>query len=217
MTLYTTYATWKQGVADWIDTTSGPVFNNTGTFIRLAELELDKRLRLRQSMRFATTTIDNDGILTLPSDYSQMKQALLPNDDGGRPLDPVTPDQFQNTRTRPLGSDGTPQYYTIIGNNLQFAPKGAGVDVEIAYYRRAEPLSEFVPENIYTKYAAEALLQAACMFGFKFAADEERMMGWQEKLNEQIIEINLDAERGELPASPLKMRTSMRMPVRRYR
>ena len=213
MAIYLDYNEWKEGVASWLDTTSGPVFNNTGTFIALAEQELDRILKLRQSTRFASNIIDNDGILTLPDDFAQMKSVQTPV--SGCNLEIVTIDQYQDMWAASTGQTGQPLYYAIIGEKLHFIPLGADFEVQIAYYRKAVPLSDIVPENIYTKYAPEALLAGAVMYGFKFAADEDRLALWSAQFGDLIGRLNTDAQRGEFGSSPIKMRTNVRMPRHR--
>lgn len=215
MSLYPTYAAWKQGVADWIDVTDGPVFDNVGTFIRLAEIEMDKRIRLRQAVRFVNNTIDNDGILTIPDDFAQPKVIKLNGDTDHRPLRSLTADQLFHTWTRGGGEFGTPQYYTIIGERLHFAPKGDGEAISMSYYRKAVPLSDTVPENVYSIYAPECLLAGAIMFGCKFDTDEQRFIVWKTKFDEEVLASNADAKNAELGSSPMIMRTSTNIPVRR--
>lgn len=219
MTLYLDYAAWKTGVASWLDVTSGPVFDNTGTFIRLAELELDKRLRLRQAIRFASSTIDNDGILTLPDDMAQMKSVNLVIN--GASLEVVTIDQYYNMLQNAGGVTAAagdfPQHFAIIGEKLQFVPLGSGQEVNIAYYRKTQVMNQQTPETIYSIYAAEALLSTAVMFGFKYDADEARMALWKATSDEEIITLNADAKQGELGTSPLKMRSKRIIGNRRSR
>jgi hypothetical protein len=212
-TLYAAYADWVSAVADWLDTTSGPTYDRIGDFIHMAELQLDRRLRLREAMAFNSTTIDNDGIITLPADYSQMKQVIVGPQE--TPLEALTPDQYQTMRSRNSQNTGQPCYYTIIGEKLQFVPLGADLDVNIAYYRKAEPLGDLVPENVYSTYAAPALLAGSLLYGFMFMADEERTTIWRDLFQKEIDTLNADAQRGELPTSPLKMRSGRRMPHHR--
>jgi len=129
MAIYLDYNEWKSGVASWLDTTSGPVFENTGVYIALAEQELDRVMTLRQSMRFATNVIDNDGILTLPDDFTKMKSVITPVSDVS--LEAVTIDQYQTMRARSNAADGQPLYYCIIGEKVQFIPLGTGYEVQI--------------------------------------------------------------------------------------
>lgn len=219
MTLYLDWNEWKQGVASWLDVTSGPVFNNTGTFIRLAELELDKKLRLRQAIRFASNEIDNDGILTLPDDFAQMKSVNLVIN--GASLEAVTIDQYYNMLLNAggvTGADGGfPCHFAIIGEKLQFVPLGSGQDINIAYYRKTQQMGDTVPETIYSIYAPEALLSLAVMQGFKYDADEPRMAAWKATADEQIMDLNRDAKQGELGTSPLKMRSKKIVGGRRGR
>ncbi len=217
MALYEAYVDWKQGVADWIDVTDGPVFDNTGVFIALAEVELDKRLRLRQAVRFVSNIIDNDGILTVPDDFAQPKIVKLNGAPDHRPLRSLTADQLFNTWSKPGGEFGDPQYYTVIGERIHFAPKGEGVEIAMSYYRKAEPLSDQVPENVYSQFAPECLLSGAVMYGCKFDTDEQRFIIWKTKFDEEILASNADAKNAEIGSSPILMRTSNRIPLRRRR
>ena len=217
MTLFAAFEDWVIGIASWLDVTdtSGSTYLQIPTFIRLAELEMDRNLRIREAMRFVHNTIDNDGILTLPDDFSQLKSLVMSVEN--IPLEALTIDQYWNTRTRPLGQDGIPQYYAIIGTNIQFAPRGQDMDIDMAYYRKAEPIGPNVPNNIYTDFAAEILLSGSVMYGMKHLFEEERLAHWTQKFTADIVEKNRESERAELGSSPLKMRVGNRAPVRRYR
>lgn len=222
MTLYAAYQDWILGVAGWLDVTSGQVYDDVPTYIRLAEIELDKELRLRQAIRHVSNTIDNDGILTLPDDFSQMKVLTLDLD--GRTLDAITLDRYGDAYRRSGGTgaaggiqDGYPVYYAINGNRLQFFPLGAELDISMSYYRKAQPLSAQVPENIYSIYAPETLLAGAVMYGMRALFEEERMSMWKNKFEEDIITLNSRSQKEELGSSPLVMRPPLRQRVRGYR
>lgn len=222
MALYNSFLEWKQGIARWIDVTDGTVFDQIPEFIILGEIELDKRLKLRESIRFLNNTIDNDGVLTLPADFNIMKSLTLDVDH--RILDAVTPDRYYDAFRRSAGSgtsgglqDSFPIFYTIIGNNLQFFPLGPGQGISIAYYRKAEPLSDVVDTNIYTDLAPECLLAAAVMYGMKALFEEERQTFWSMRLQHDIDTLNQNSQKAELGSSPLVMRTPLRRRITGYR
>ncbi len=227
MSLYNSYLEWQQGIARWPDITEGTVFDSLPDIIRLAEIELAKKLQLREGTRFAKNVIDNDGILTLPDDLNRTKAATLPLD--GRILDAVTPDRYfdmvrmsRGSGTVPGGSPagfaaGFPTVYTIIGNNLQFMPFGGDMEVEIAYYRKAQPLSVSVDTNIYTELAPECLLSAAVMYGMKMLFEEERQAFWVAKMEDDIQTRNAQSQRAELGSSPLVAKPPLRRRLVGYR
>jgi hypothetical protein len=109
-------------------------------FITMAEAELNRTLRVREMSVRTQAPIDSQYV-KLPADFLGMRNIDLLTD-------PVTPLSYKNLqnldRHRASDATGKPIYYSIMQNNIEFAPAPDGdYTIEIVYYQKIPALSAF--------------------------------------------------------------------------
>lgn len=105
------------------------VATRAALYLRLAEAEINKVLRIGGSEVFAELTTDSDGEVLLPDDFSAMRLVVL----GGREVDAV---DFPSVT---LPSYGVRQLgYAVRGNSL--VTSWPNTDLTLHYYAKVVPL-----------------------------------------------------------------------------
>lgn len=154
-------------------------------FISLAEDDMNKRLRLRLMMKRSTTTIDadlaSDGYETLPGDFLQMWRLSL----DGEPLEFAAASKMAEYAQQLRG--GRPAYFSIVGEQLHFAPQGPapGGLVEMVYYARVPGLSAANQTNALLLKGGPAIyLYGALKQSAPYLGDDPRIATWAQLYDE---------------------------------
>lgn len=137
-----TYSELVSAVTNWSDRTDADLADRIAECITLAEVEIFRRLRVRQMETTASATPNSDGEITLPADLLEIKRVVAKTDPR-TPLDYVTPEYLDSINARVAGD---PQVYTIIGSTLTALPFTTS-DIETVYYAKVTPLSEAATTN----------------------------------------------------------------------
>ena len=106
-------------------------------WIRMAEAEFNRLLRIRE-MSVRTRAPLNSQYLKLPIDFLGMRNIELLTD-------PNTPLEYRNPHNldlhRSADATGKPLYYSVVQNNLEFAPApDSEYTLEIVYYQKIPQL-----------------------------------------------------------------------------
>tara|TARA_R110002096_G_scaffold52845_3_gene137751 strand:- start:582 stop:1061 length:480 start_codon:yes stop_codon:yes gene_type:complete len=107
--------------------------------------------------------------------------------------DPVTPLSYKNLqnldRHRSSDPTGKPLYYSVMKNNIEFAPVPDGeYTIEIVYYQKIPPLSAN-PTNWLLDDHPDAYLYGALMHSAPYLQADERAGLWAGKYNQIIQQI----------------------------
>lgn len=121
-------------------------------FLGLAELKLNRFLRVAEMEAVGTVTVTN-GAGTLPADFLEAREVKNTN---GRPIRAVALQQLTDSY---MGRSGIPAGYAIVGSTINVRPIGDG-DLTITYYGRIPPLTPAAPTNWLLEKAADAYLYA---------------------------------------------------------
>ena len=147
------------------------------TFIVLAQERMTRDLRTREMLKLATTTATSgDGTVELPADFLEMREIHFQ----GNP--PITmnyqsPDLF--FRNFLTSTSGHPFYYTLINDQIQFAPIPNGTQtVEMLYYFKPEFISTTVPTNAYITSFPDAILYATLAEAEPYLMNDSRIQIW---------------------------------------
>ena len=207
MALFATYADCQTGVASWLDADDT---SQVPLFIELAELELQKDLRLREMVTTKTSLVDSDQQITLPADFIQVKRLKIDGHFG-------TLRQENWDYVDELTTTGTPIYFAIQGTQLKIGPGGSDETVRLTYWQKPTPLSDSNDTNVFTDYAAEALLYQSIMQGLKWLIEDERLPHWQSRYDAAVFKLNEQARLGEQGDGPLARRAAAQRDIRKSR
>ena len=170
-----TYTELKTAVANWLD--RDDLTDRIPEFIALAEARMNRVLRLRMmEAKYTASTVGAQRNYALPSGYLQMRNFQL-NTSPITTLSYVSPEIFDRLWGGSTG--GTPQFYTILANEIQLGPIPASVQtMEMLFYKKITALSGTnLTEQMLTDnpdiYLYGALLEAE-----PFIMNDERVSLW---------------------------------------
>lgn len=178
-------------------------------FITLAENRLQRQLRTRLMLKSATATMTaNDNTVGLPTDFLEMRDLYI----HGNPRIVVTylsPSAF--TRDARAMDTGKPVYYTIIGQELSFAPiPDAAYTLDMLYYYKPTYLGSTNATNIFSLNYQDALLYGALAEAEPYLMNDARIQTWAGLYDRAINNIIGADENSEYSGVPLQMKLTSR-------
>jgi len=214
----TTYAGLKDAIADYLG--RGDMTERIPTFIKLAEMRLNRELRMRVMERRATTDIvGGQKMVPLPwkrvagdwDVFMEMRDlSFLPTGgSGGKIVNLVymPPDRAQLESS----VSGCPAQYTILGRELLLipCPDGAGT-LTMAYYAEIPPLSDEQVTNDVLLTAPDVYLYASLVESGSFTRGSAPVAEWAQYLEAAKENIRKQENRARYTAN-ITMRPTRRI------
>jgi hypothetical protein len=203
----TSYTTLKTAVANYLGRSD--LTTQIPDFITLAELRLSREIRTRKLLKSVTTsTAAGDSTVEIPSDFLEMRDLYL----SGNPRISLTynsPSAF--TRNADAETSGKPSFYTMLGQEFEFAPVPDKVyTVELLYYFKPTPLSDSVASNEFLANYPDALLYATLSEAEPYLMNDARIQVWASLYDRAINNINTSDQNSEFAGVPLTMSVTSR-------
>lgn len=196
------YATLKTNIAAWLH--RDDLTSYLDTFIDLFEARMNRNLRTSDMEQRAYTAVDAEYV-ELPSGFLELRNVQDNTVSPPVMLTYAPPAKIDQMRY----SGGTPIFYTIVGNELQFAPSASGRTIEIDYYKEITPLGAGTetPQvtdttNWVSNKHPDYYLYGCILEALKFTQDE-RVAYVSQMVDRLEAEINSKGKRKALGASPL--------------
>lgn len=195
------YTDLQAAVADWLN--RADLTSRIPDFIALAEAQMNRKLRTRQMIAVADSTLDA-GRIALPTDYAALKQVTLLTNPVST-LSYAEPEHLQRTRrTQPTG---IPRFYTIVGSSLMVAPTpDTSYPVEIIYWQKVPALSGGAPTNWVLTAHPDLYLYGALLQAAPYLRDDDRVITWSAAVESIHNDIKVENEQATQSGSPLSMK-----------
>jgi len=166
-------------------------------FITLAEADFNRSIRAREMSVRTQGPIDGQYV-QLPPDFLEMRNIELLTD-------PVTPLSYKNLQNLDIhrAADGTgkPLYYSIMQNNIEFAPVPDGdYTVEIVYYQKVPALAVNSTNWLLDNHP-DAYLYGSLMHSAPYLHADERVGLWAGKYQQIIQQIKTSDENAKFSGS----------------
>lgn len=203
----TNYSDLKTTVANYLGRSD--LTSQIPDFISLAETRLNRTLRIRQMLKTATAlTTANDPTVGLPSDFLEMRDLFVQ----GSPRTSVTymsPSAF--SRNARADEVGRPVFYTMRGNELEFAPKpDTAYTIQMLYYAKPDALSDSNTSNVFMANAPDTLLYGALVEAEPYLMNDARIQVWSGFYSNAVTTLNTADENSEYAGVPLSMTVTSR-------
>jgi hypothetical protein len=204
---FTNYTDLKATVADYL--ARSDLTTQIPDFIQLAENRLRRDLRIRQMLKFVTTTMTaGDGTVALPSDFLAMRDLHLETT-------PISTIEYQSPsnffRNARVTDSGKPTIYTVLATEFNFAPKPDSAYVlHMLYYAAPTFLSSTIPSNAFLANCPDLLLYAALGEAEPYLMNDERLQTWASLYDRGLISLSSSDESGEFASSPLSISIATR-------
>jgi hypothetical protein len=202
-----TYSDLKTAVANYL--ARSDLTNQIPDFIRLAEIRLRRQLRIREMLKLSSTTMTGgDSTVGLPSDFLQMRNLYL---DGNPeiPIGYLSPASF--TRNARVTESGKPVAYTILSNEMQFAPVAdSNYTLWMLYYAAPAFLSDSVSTNVFTDVCPDLLLYGALTEAEPYLMNDARLQTWAAMFQRSMQDLTVSDEQAEYSGNPMVMTVQKR-------
>lgn len=178
-------------------------------FIRLAEYRLQRELRIRQMLKVAqASTTGGVSTVGIPSDFLEMRDIHIVANPV-KTLSYDTPNGFyRNTRST---ESGLPNAYTVLADDMQFAPIPDGTYLlQMLYYAKPPVLSDTNPSNVFLANAADALLYGALGEAEPYLMNDARLQTWAALYDRAIASISTADQASEYSGQPMSMSYNVR-------
>ena len=191
----TNYTELQASVADFLN--RGDLTSVIPDFITMTESEFNRLLRV-SNMSIRTRAPLDSQYVKLPAGFLGMRNIDLLTD-------PVTPLSYKNLQNldihRANDATGKPLYYSIMQNNIEFAPvPDSEYTLEIVYYQKIPPLSDNTTNWLLEEHP-DAYLYGALMHSAPYLQADERVGLWAGKYNQIIQQIISSDEKAKFSGS----------------
>jgi len=195
-----TYSGLKTTIADYLN--RDDLTSVIPSFITLAEAKFNRKLRVRQMVKRATATLDTQ-YFAFPADFLQAKEFQL-NTNPITYLQYVTQNQGDYGSSTQYVASGKPQFYTIIGTQIQVIPTPDGSYTgELTYYGKIPVLSDSNTSNWLLAYAPDLYLYGALLEASPYLKDDERLAVWSSLYSNSIGDIEIADQRASVASTPI--------------
>jgi hypothetical protein len=178
-------------------------------FISLAEIRLNRNLRIRQMLQNATAqTTGGDATVGLPSDFLELRDIYI----AGNPritLSYLSPSAF--SRDARADQSGRPVFYTLSGAEFVLAPlPDTNYTLTMLYFAKPTALSDANPSNVFMANAADALLYGALVEAEPYLMNDARIQVWSSYYQNALDSLNVADESSAYSGVPLTMSVTSR-------
>jgi hypothetical protein len=203
----TNYSDLKTSIANYLGRSD--LTSQIPDFITLAEIRLNRDLRIRQMLKTATATMTaGDPTVGLPSDFLEMRDIFVE----ATPRISVSymaPAAF--TRDARATDSGRPVFYTVRGAEFEFAPiPDTDYQIQMIYYAKQPSLSNSTPSNAFMANCPDALLYAALGEAEPYLMNDARIAVWAQFYQNAIERLNDSNKESEYAGVPLTMTVTTR-------
>lgn len=203
----TNYSDLKTSIANYLGRSD--LTSQIPDFITLAELRLNRDLRIRQMLKTATATMTaGDSTVGLPSDFLEMRDIFVE----ATPrisVSYISPSAF--TRNARATDSGRPVFYTMRGAEFEFAPvPDTDYTLQMIYYAKQTSLSDSNPSNAFMANCPDALLYGALGEAEPYLMNDARIPVWAQFYQNAIERLNDSDQESEYAGVPLTMSVTSR-------
>lgn len=198
-----TYTSLVSGVKNYLER-----YNDTNLdvqiplFVTLAEYRISQEVKVLPALNYVTDTLQS-GVSILPKPGRQRDTEFINISTGVAGFETTAPfnrrvnllrksyDVCRDFWPDPTAT-GVPQFYSDYGMAqwLIVPTPNAAYPIEVAYYERAEPLSDSNQTNWITQFAPNLLLYATLLEATPFLKNFEAKAQWQEMYNRAALALS---------------------------
>jgi len=197
-----TYAELKTAVANWLD--RDDLTDRIPEFIALAEARMNRVLRLRMmESKYTASTVASQRNYNLPTGYVQMRNFQI-NTSPITPLQYVSPEIYDRLWGGSTG--GTPQFYTIIANEIQLGPiPGSVLTMEMLFYKKITALSGTNTTEQMLTDNPDIYLYGALLEAEPFIMNDERVGLWAKGFQQAVADLQEQDNKDRHSGSALRV------------
>jgi hypothetical protein len=106
---------------------------------------------------------------------------------------------------------GLPVFYTVLGDEFEFAPiPDTAYVLEMLYFAKPTPMSDSVSSNVFLANFPDLLLYASLLEAEPYLINDARVATWSDFYNRAVLNITNSDQNSEYSGVPLTMRVTSR-------
>jgi hypothetical protein len=202
----TTYTELKASLANWLNR-SDLTTEIADDFIKLAEADLNSKLRVRAMIAQVNITVDAE-TESLPTDFLQIRNFYILSGQTKTPLVYTTPASMDTTSG--TSTTGLPTTFTILGDTLRFSPKPDATYTAVMNYFKKFPALTSTNATNYILASHPAIYLYGSLFhaaNFLGGINPQQVQTWQQMFGTAMERLELNDREDEYNGSPLQVRT----------
>ena len=198
-----TYAELKTAVAEFLN--RDDLSATVGTFITLAEADIQRKVRHWRQEKRSTAEIDTQ-YSAIPADLLEIIRFHVTSGDTN-PLELISQAELLDRKRKNLNTSGSPSYYAVTAGEIEVYPVPDGTyDAELYYFSRVTPLSDTATTNWLLEYFPDVYLYGALMHSAPYLKDDARLQIWAALYQQGIDGINTASDKAKYGGSGLRMK-----------
>jgi hypothetical protein len=200
--MITNYTDLQSTIADYLARTD--LTSQIPLFIQLAENRLRRDLRIRPMLKVVTTsTAASDPTVALPTDFLEIRDLHIESSPIQTLVYQNPSNFFRNTKASTADS-GAPKFYTVMGQEFQFAPIPDGIyTLKMVYYGAPTYLGSTNSSNAFLANCPDLLLYASLGEAEPYLMNDARVQTWAQLYDRGLNSLTISDDAGENPSAPM--------------
>jgi len=200
--MITNYTDLQSTIADYLARTD--LTSQIPLFIQLAENRLRRDLRIRPMLKVVTTsTTASDPTVALPTDFLEIRDLHIESSPIQTLVYQNPSNFFRNTKASTADS-GSPKFYTVMGQEFQFAPiPDTAYTLKMVYYGAPTYLSSSNSSNAFLANCPDLLLYASLGEAEPYLMNDARVATWAQLYDRGLNSLTISDDAGENPSAPM--------------
>lgn len=199
----TTYSELKTAVADFLN--RDDLASAIGTFVSLAEADLQRNVRHWRMEQRANATLDTQ-YSAVPSDWVESVRFYLTGGETS-PLELISQPELLQRKYRNNNVAGRPLYYAMTGGQFELYPvPDAAYDSELLYFAKIPALSDSNTTNWLLSDSPDAYLYGALVHSAPFLKDDGRTQVWGTIYQNAVETLNNASNAARFSGTGLRMK-----------
>lgn len=192
----------KSSIADFLN--RDDLTSVIPTFIKLAEADMNRKLRHWRMEKRATADLDTQ-YTSFPSDFIEAIRLMLTGTTEFR-MELITLSELMDKRSESVAS-GTPRFYAMVDGSFEVYPTpDQTYTLEMLYYERIDALSDSNTTNWVLTYHPDVYLYGALTHSAPYLAEDARAPVWAQLYQNAISATNMEDQKSKSGGSGHRMR-----------
>lgn len=174
------------------------------TFIKLAEADMNRKLRHWRMEKRATANLDTR-YTALPIDFLEPIRLMLTGTSETR-LEMITLSELMDKRAS-SNTSGTPKFYAMVDGSFEVYPTpDQTYTLEIVYYETIDNLSDQITTNWVLTYHPDVYLYSSLSHSAPYLSEDQRTTVWAQLYQNGVNGINMEDQKSKSGGSGHRMR-----------
>jgi hypothetical protein len=186
------------------------------SFIQMFEAKVNRSLFARQMESRAQAQTDpavnsEPEYIALPADFQTMRRMRVTSGSRQPPLTFLSGTQIDEMRFSNADVSGTPQYFSIFGNEIELFPTPAAITTVEMIYRQNLPSLNANATNWLLALAPDAYLYGALLESAPYIKQDARIQVWGAAVQSALSDLNSLGNNSAFNAGPMQVRTTSKV------